>query len=249
MPEEQDWAIKVKVDKKSGQATSIELSDKPSEASVLFDDKFAIAIVTMDENASEDSLMGVIDVLYQRSPHGKHKVKIKVVVLFFHGHPKNPFLQSWGVRSGNFMVGLRSVGFPIVLACSGYIAGPSWGIVLATDYKFASIDTKFVTPVTTYAACIDQICGPSIATQLCMTTGELSTAEMVDINVMTEGRPNINETKKAAVEFAQRMCGYPTLACRQTMSLMGPRSYEYANVVYHNPTLEISQSQMAAVKS
>ena len=43
--------------------------------------------------------------------------------------------RSWAVASGTFIMGLRCVGRPVVLACWGKIAGPSWGFVLCCDYR------------------------------------------------------------------------------------------------------------------
>merc|ERR1712187_943379 len=72
---------------------------------------------------------------------------MKSICLHIEGLPGPTKLQSYAMRTGAFLVGLRSVGLPITCCAYGTIAGPSWGLLFASDYRITTQDTHFITPI------------------------------------------------------------------------------------------------------
>ncbi|CAK8986181.1 unnamed protein product [Durusdinium trenchii] len=139
-------------------------------------------------------------------------------------------MHSYALSSGNFLVGLRSLSIPIILAACGKIAGPSWQLVLGCDYRICSNDTDFLLPIISPPECLGELVGSALASQLCISSGTLDAQALQELNILNQVRPNKDETARAASELAKRIAGFPGIACRQTMSLLTVPPVRYTTV-------------------
>eukprot|EP00913_Durusdinium_trenchii_P011912 g11189.t1 len=162
---------------------------EPSSARVFFDE-FNCAHLEISEMSSQD----------------------ETVIRFCLG-------KLYALSSGNFLVGLRSLSIPIILAACGKIAGPSWQLVLGCDYRICSNDTDFLLPIISPPECLGELVGSALASQLCISSGTLDAQALQELNILNQVRPNKDETARAASELAKCIAGFPGIACRQTMSV------------------------------
>lgn len=66
------------------------------------------------------------------------------------------------MASGGFLLGLRTLNLPCVVACLGKVAGPAWGLVLAADYRIASATSSFVLPIWGPPECLGNLVGHTV---------------------------------------------------------------------------------------
>merc|ERR1719203_1410382 len=198
-------------------------------ARMCFDDE-CLAHVDINEVATQDSLENVIDILHSWSSRDKGKF-IKGIVLHIEGAPAPDRLHSYAMATGNFLVGLRTLGLPITTCCWGTIAGPSWGLVLVGDYRIAAADTKFVLPILRPVECLQQLLGPRNATHLTMDSGKTSAGALLEMGVLHQVQKDKENAQKSGCEMATRIAQFPSLACRQTLTLMCPDAEEYVLAV------------------
>lgn len=189
---------------------------QPSSARVFFDE-FNCAHLEITEMASQESLEAVVATL-----HGMQRTRnnVKAVVMHLDGIVGPSNMHSYALSSGNFLVGLRSISIPIILAGSGKISGPSWQLFLGCDYRICSMDTDFLLPITSPPECLGELVGPAVASQLCISSGILDAQAMQELGILNQVRPSKDETGRAAAELGKRIAGFPGIACRQTMSLL-----------------------------
>jgi tetratricopeptide (TPR) repeat protein len=202
---------------------------QPSQAKLFFDD-VNCAHVELNECATQESLEAVVAMLHNWSSKQKGR-DIRCIVMHLEGTPAPPKLQSYAMSSGAFILGLRSVGIPLVLCAWGKIAGPSWGLVLACDYRLAVQDTVFYLPIWGPPECLGDLVGQSTAAQLIMTSGTTNALSMLEAQVLNQAYPDKEHCQKGASEFAKRISSYPNIAIRQTMNLMCPAIEKYALAV------------------
>jgi len=189
---------------------------QPSSARVFFDE-FNCAHLEITEMASQESLEAVVATL-----HGMQRTRnnVKAVVMHLDGTVGPSNMHSYALSSGNFLVGLRSISIPIILAGSGKISGPSWQLFLGCDYRICSMDTDFLLPITSPPECLGELVGSAVASQLCISSGILDAQAMQELGILNQVRPSKDETGRAAAELGKRIAGFPGIACRQTMSLL-----------------------------
>mmetsp|Transcript_64132 Transcript_64132/g.105333 ORF Transcript_64132/g.105333 Transcript_64132/m.105333 type:complete len:907 (-) Transcript_64132:41-2761(-) len=189
---------------------------QPSSARVFFDE-FNCAHLEITEMASQESLEAVVATL-----HGMQRTRnnVKAIVMHLDGIVGPSNMHSYALSSGNFLVGLRSISIPIILAGSGKISGPSWQLFLGCDYRICSMDTDFLLPITSPPECLGELVGPAVASQLCISSGILDAQAVQELGILNQVRPSKDETGRAAAELGKRIAGFPGIACRQTMSLL-----------------------------
>lgn len=191
-----------------------------SSAQLLIDNS-GVAHVELNENATQESLEAVIEALLGAT-------NIGAVVLHLEGNPGPSALQSYAVTSGAFILGLRTVGLPLICACWGKIAGPSWGFVLAADYVFAATSTTFILPVWGPPETLGDLVGHNVATTICMTHGPQEALKLLEYGVVHQCQKGKDDTRKCAAEMAKRIAARPTVAQSQTMHLLSPAIEKYA---------------------
>lgn len=196
---------------------------EPGHARV-FIDQSAVAHVEMNEIALQESLESAIATLHGAGSKGK---PLRAIVLHLEGVPGPSMMHSYALTSGAFMLGLRSVGVPLVLAAWGKIAGPSWALALTCDYRISSGDATFFLPIWNPPECLGDLVGPGVATQLCMSSGPMTPQVLLELGVLQQCVRSKDEVQKSASEMAKRIAGFPGIACRQTMSLLAPAAERF----------------------
>lgn len=87
------------------------------------------------------------------------------------------------MATGTFLVGIRSLGLPIVSCCWGTISGPSWGLLLSGDYRVVAQDTLLVTPILRPLECLADLVGLHNYTQLTMEHGSISAPSLLEMGI------------------------------------------------------------------
>lgn len=193
----------------------------PSTARLLVDDS-GCAHIEMNEFASQESLEAVIANLHARSSG------VSVVVVHLEGCPGAEGVPSYAVTCGMFIMGLRTIGLPVVCACWGKIAGPAWGIILASDYRIAATTTSFMLPVWGPPECLGDLIGHQTAVSLCMQQGPSTALLMLEQGIIHQCQKGKEDTRKAASEMAKRIATNTSFVMRQTSYLMTPVMERYA---------------------
>jgi len=185
-------------------------------ARLLIDDT-GVAHIEVNENASSESLEAVIAMLHAKSGSAS------VILLHLEGaHGLFEGMQNWAVSSGTFVMGLRTLGLPVVCACWGKIAGPAWGLVFCADYRIAATNTTFMLPLWGPPEVLADIVGPQTAVALCMQQGPASALVMLEQGIIHQCQRGKEDTRKAAGEMAKRIAKLPSLPVHNTMNLMTP---------------------------
>lgn len=192
-----------------------------STARLLIDNS-NVAHVELNELASQQSLEAVIDALLTTS------AEVGCIVLHIEGTPGPVALQSYAVTSGGFLMGLRTIGKPVICACWGKIAGPTWAFVLCSDYRFAATSTTFMCPMWGPPEVMGDLVGFQIATKLFQANGPESAFSMLEAGICHQLQKGKEDTRKCASEMAKRIAACPTTAQKQTMHLMGAAVEKFA---------------------
>lgn len=193
-------------------------------ARLLFDEN-GCAVVECSDLSTQDSCEAIIQTLHNWSTRGKG---VKGMNLLIEGRPCPPSMQCPAIKSGAFILGLRSAGFPVTGAISGKVTGPAWGLLFASDYRVASQDTVFMTPVWGPPECLPDLVGPAVATHLTMSHGPMSALAMLEMGVLNQVHKDKDNANRSANEFGKRVAAFPGIATRQTMCLMSPDVEKYA---------------------
>mmetsp|Transcript_48108 Transcript_48108/g.148474 ORF Transcript_48108/g.148474 Transcript_48108/m.148474 type:complete len:629 (-) Transcript_48108:166-2052(-) len=193
----------------------------PSTARLLIDNS-GCAHIEMNEFATQESLEAVIATLHARSSSAS------VVVLHLEGCPGAEGVAGYAVTCGMFIIGLRTIGLPVVCACWGKISGPAWGLVLASDYRIAATNTTFNLPVWGPPETLGDLIGHQTAVSLCMRQGPSPALLMLEQGIIHQCQRGKEDTRKAASEMAKRIASSPSFPVRQTMTLMTPSMERYA---------------------
>jgi len=196
-------------------------STGPSTARLLVDNS-GCAHIEMNEHVSMESLEACIASLHARSAN------VSVVVLHVEGNPGVEGVPGYAVTCGMFLIGLRSVGLPIVCACWGKIAGPAWGLILASDYRICATSTTFMMPVWGPPECIADLIGAQNAVNSAMQVGPATALKMLEDGFVHQCQKGKEDTRKAASEMAKRIAANPSFPIRQTTFLMTPAMERYA---------------------
>jgi len=184
------------------------------------------AHIEINESATQESLESIVTALHSYNTTGQHKW-LKGLVLHIEGSPVPARLHSYAMATGTFLIGLRSLGVPIVSCCWGIVAGPTWALLLTGDYRLASEDTRFMIPILNPLECLPQLVGRSTATHLTMESGTVSAANLLEMSVIHQVQIDQDTTQKAAAEQAKRIANFPVLSSRQTLSCMCPDAEKY----------------------
>eukprot|EP00418_Pyrodinium_bahamense_P077948 CAMPEP_0179074562 /NCGR_PEP_ID=MMETSP0796-20121207/33149_1 /TAXON_ID=73915 /ORGANISM="Pyrodinium bahamense, Strain pbaha01" /LENGTH=630 /DNA_ID=CAMNT_0020771787 /DNA_START=53 /DNA_END=1945 /DNA_ORIENTATION=- len=193
----------------------------PSTARLLIDNS-GCAHIELNEMATQESLEAVIATLHGRTAN------VNVIVLHLEGRPGAEGVQSYAVTSGTFIMGLRTLGLPVICACWGKIAGPAWGLVLCSDYRIAATTTSFMLPVWGPPETLGDLIGHQLALDLCMQQGPSGALVMLAQGIIHQCQKGKEDTRKAASEMAKRISACPSFPVRQTMNLMTPSMERYA---------------------
>lgn len=237
--------IMVQVNKRagavSGQMTYLkdggyyfEADAPPSKARLLLEEITGAVFIDLDECADDNSLACIIEDLQQRVQRGDTQ---KVIILTIEARADHPAMHRHLLRSGAFMVGLRSLCIPIMGVISGRVAGPAWSLFLACDYRLAVQGTRFHLPICSAPHCLQTLVGPSIATELCLSTSTLDCHAVLELGFLAQARPTFEEAKYAAYEQAKRIAGFPHIGLRQTITLLNPAAQLYANAIAEDPSI------------
>ncbi|CAK8986087.1 unnamed protein product [Durusdinium trenchii] len=219
---------------------SQELSQKPSECKIVIDDD-RVAHVEIAGICTPKSLDFVLNALHQ----ARVKEGVKAVVMLLRGSkgPVSPAgypgtagglsatPQAQALASGSFLLGLRTLGLPMVVACVGKIAGPAWGLVLAADYRIAASTSTFILPIWGPPECFGDLVGHTVAMQLCYNQGPVSALTMLEYGVIHQCQRGEEETQSSAAEVARRIASTPSLACHQSTTMLSPAIEKYASIV------------------
>merc|ERR1712187_436900 len=179
------------------------------------------AHIEINELATQESCEAVIDALLQTPD-------TQCIVLHLEGLPNAAGLQSWAVTGGAFILGLRTVGLPVICAMWGRIAGPAWGFVLASDYRIAANSTTFMLPVWGPPETFGDLMGHNVATSLTMMNGPTGALSMLEYGIIHQCQKGKDDARKSASEMAKRLAKNMSVACRQTMHWMSPAVERYA---------------------
>mmetsp|Transcript_31148 Transcript_31148/g.58434 ORF Transcript_31148/g.58434 Transcript_31148/m.58434 type:complete len:228 (-) Transcript_31148:98-781(-) len=198
-----------------------------SSSARLFFDEFSCAHLEINELATQESLEATVEILHNMQRTRKN---VKAVIMHLEGLSGTSDLHSYSLTSGSFLVGLRAISVPIILAAWGRISGPSWNLALACDYRIAALDSDFVLPITSPPECLGELVGQAVATQLSISRGTLDAQGLQELGILNQVRPSKDETCRAASELAKRIAGCPGIACRQTMSLLSVPPVRYTTV-------------------
>lgn len=206
----------------------------PSKARLLLEDTTGVIFIDLDECADDNSLACIVEDLQQRT---QRLMVNKVIVLTIEAHPKHPAMHRHLLRSGTFMVGLRSLNLPIICVINGRCAGPAWSLLLASDYRIGVMSTRFHLPICSAPHCIQTLVGPATATELCLSTSTLDCHALLELGILAQARPTFDEAKYAAYEQAKRIAQFPHIGLRQTIPLLNPAAQDYANAVAEDPSI------------
>lgn len=198
-----------------------------SHARLLFDTETSVAHIELNEMATQESLENCITTLNRWHSRGKG-MDMKAICLHIEGMPGPPKLQSYAMKSGAFLIGLRSIGMPIVCCVWGTVAGPTWGLVFASDYRITTQDTTFMLPIWGPPECLGDLCGLSTAAQLCINHGPMPAYALMELAVVNTVQTGRDIAEKSASEYAKRLAAFPHIAIRQTIVLMNPAVERYA---------------------
>ncbi|CAE7208337.1 unnamed protein product [Symbiodinium natans] len=177
--------------------------------------------------ASQESLEAAVEILHNMQRTRKN---VKAVVMHLEGVPGPANLHSYALASGAFLVGLRAISVPVILAAWGRISGPSWNLALACDYRIAALDADFVLPIISPPECLGELVGQAVAAQLSISSGTLDSQGLQELGILNQVRPSKDEACRAASELGKRIAGFPGIACRQTMSLLSVPPVRYVSV-------------------
>jgi len=206
----------------------------PSKARLLLEETTGVVFIDLDECADDNSLACIIEDLQQRTQRGDAQ---KVIVMTIEARADHPAMHRHMLRSGAFMVGLRSLSIPIMAVITGRCAGPAWSLLLACDYRIGALGTAFHLPICSAPHCIQTLVGPSTATELCLSTSILDCHALLELGILSQARPTFEEAKYAAYEQAKRIAGFPHIGLRQTVPLLNPAAQLYANAVAEDPSI------------
>jgi len=201
------------------------LNIQPNNAQFFVDDKHRIGIIEVNNATTQHSLRTVI-VMVHNMQTGFQTTDLKTIILHVEGQPMHEEAIAKDLKNGAFIVGLRTVGVPIIGVVSGTITGPEWHLVLGMDYRVSVADAKLMLPIWNTPDFLPLITGSSCA-ELCFTTGPLTACNLLDIKLTNEVRPTGDDAKASANEFARRVAAFPNVACRQTMAILPPRAEAY----------------------
>jgi len=193
----------------------------PSTARLLIDNS-GVAHIEISEKASPESLEAVISTLHSRS------ASASCIVLHLEGCPGPEGVPSWAVASGTFIVGLRTIGLPIICAMWGRIAGPTWGLVIASDYRISTTTATFLLPPWGPPETLGDLIGHQNAVNLCMQQGPANALTLMEAGIVHQCQKGKDDTRKVASEMAKRVASCPSFPVRQTMNLMTPSMGRYA---------------------
>lgn len=206
----------------------------PSKARLLIEEVTGVAFVDLDECADDNSLACIVEDLQQRCQRG---AQTKVIVLTIEARANHPAMHRHLLRSGAFMVGLRSTHIPCMGVISGRVAGPAWSLLLMCDYRIGVMGTNFHLPICSAPHCLQTLVGPSTATELCLSTSTLDCHALLELGILTQARPTMEEAKYAAYEQAKRIAGFPHVGLKQTLPLLNPAAQDYANAIAEDPSI------------
>lgn len=215
---------------------SQQLAEKPSECKVVIDDH-QVAHVEISGICTPKSLEQVLNALHQ----ARCKTNgARAIVMLLEGskgssssagYTSTSAPQVQAVASGSFLLGLRTLGLPVVVACWGRVAGPAYGLLLAADYRIAANNSTFLLPIWGPPECLGDLVGHTVAMQLCYNQGPVSALTMLEYGVIHQCQKGIDDTKRAATEVARRISSTPTLACHQATTMLSPAIEKYATIV------------------
>jgi len=220
---------------KVGEQYAFELvSDAPfsfmqqTGARLLFDED-RLGHIEISELATQDSLESIVSTLHHYHSREKYKF-VKGLVIHVEGTPAPTRLHCYAIATGTFLIGIRTLGLPVVSCCWGTISGPSWGLALAGDYRIASADTEFCLPVLRPVECLVDLIGQGNATHLTMDHGTMSATSALEMGIFHQVQKDKDMSSKSAKEQCKRICNFPVLASRQTLTLMAPDAERFVFV-------------------
>jgi len=211
-----------------------EADAKPPPPRLLLDRERNIAVIELDEAASDEDLKNIIDTLAVLTAKAA-KGEINAAVLNVKGTGASPMLIGHMLRSGAFIVGLRSCVSAIVGCVTGRVVGPAWALLLGADYRIASSEVELHLPITTAPQCLHHIVGPAVATHLCMDAGTMSVTDALGLGIFHEVHPGADQASKAAFEMASRIAGFARNSTRLTMMALARDADEFVNSIQDNP--------------
>jgi len=207
---------------------------KPAAPRLLIDHHKNIAVIELDELASDEDLKNILETLGNLTAKA-WKGQVNALVLNVKGVAAAPMLIGQMLRSGSFMVGLRSCVSAIIGCVSGRVVGPAWALLLGADYRVASPEAELHLPVTTAPECLQHLLGPSVATHLCMDSGTMSVSDALGLGILHEVLPSADMASKAAYEMASRIAGFARNSVRETMMVLARDAQEFVNAIQDNP--------------
>jgi hypothetical protein len=194
---------------------------KNNTARLLIDNS-GVAHIEVNEHASQESLETVIDTLLTSS------VSVGCICLHVEGEPDDSNVHSYAVTCGGFLMGLRAIGVPVICACWGKIAGPTWSFIICSDYRIAATSTTFMTPMWGPPEVMGDLLGFAISTKMFQSCGPESAFGMCESGIVHQLQKGKDDTRKVATEMAKRIAAAPTTAQKQTMHLMGAAVEKFA---------------------
>ena len=191
-----------------------ESDEPPSKARLLLEDTTGVVFIDMDECADDNSLACIVEDLQQRVQRSMDKNK--VIVLNIEARARHPAMHRHLLRSGAFMVGLRSLSIPIIGVINGQVAGPAWSLLLCCDYRIGVMGSSFHLPICSSPQCLQTLVGPATATELCLSTSTLDCHALLELGILSQGRPTLDEAKYTAYEQAKRIAAFPHIGMLKT---------------------------------
>jgi len=186
-----------------------------------------IVHIDVSDMATQESL----ETLVTELSHVCSNRSVGCLALHIEGRSGPVPVQDNDVKTGVFIMGLRTLGLPMVCSCNGKIAGPTWALVICSDYRITASSATFLTPIWGAPEEMPDLIGHSVALRLLTNTGPMNALDMLNVGIIHQLQKGRDDAKKAAAEMARRISSLPKAAmaneCYKS-GLMSTAAQKYA---------------------
>lgn len=203
---------------------------RPCPATAELDLARGVAQIEVTDGACLMSLRGVVAKL--QAAQG-----LACVVLHLAGATDPAAAAASSRDVGVFLLGLRTLGLPVIASICGRISGPMWGLVLCCDYRIAATSSTFICPLWGKPECFRSILGHNVSTQLTMAVGPKDSLVMLESGVLHQLQKGTADARTAATEMAKRVAATPSMACRKQPFILNQAVEDYAMAAVHGKGL------------
>mmetsp|Transcript_49145 Transcript_49145/g.117067 ORF Transcript_49145/g.117067 Transcript_49145/m.117067 type:complete len:598 (-) Transcript_49145:127-1920(-) len=188
-------------------------------------DPQGIALLEMSESATSASLEDAVKVLQSAT-------SLKAIVLIINGVFCHEDAVSPQLKNGAFIMGLRSIGVPIVSCGFGRVQGYAWSLMMQMDYKIAAAEATFVMPLHVPTSILKKISSATVVAEMCLKAGPMSALDMMGVGLIHTCQAGKEKAIVAALEFASRLKDFP----QPVKHLLGQGDYHEDYMLPKHPT-------------